>query len=300
MADRMFPCAPRSLGARRGLSGTALKLLALALMLLDHIHYFFAFTGAVPLWFTQLGRLSAPLFLFCTVEGFAHTRNRRRYFGRIWAIAAGMGLVQFCMQYAGLWRRPDGFVPENGIFLNFVVLLLLWQGVDWLRQQRFAHGLAALLLPLVGWPAAFTALFITLGAAFPAASPWLQALFLLAGYTVLPCWMLFTDGGIYYILLGLVLYLLRGRRGAQAAAFVALELLFDLAWPVYGLVQAGLFTPSVLFTSLFQWMAVFAVVPMLLYNGRRGRGCKALFYAFYPAHIYLLYALSWWVVAHRA
>ena len=34
---------------------------------------------------------------------------------------------------------------------------------------------------------------------------------------------------------------------------------------------------------------------MLLYNGQRGRGCKALFYAVYPAHIYLLYALSWWV-----
>lgn len=176
--------------------------------------------------------------------------------------------------------------------MNFVVLLPLWQGVDWLRQRRFARGLTALLLPLVGWPAAFAVLFIAL--------PGLQALFLLAGYTVLPCWILFTDGGIYYILLGLVLYLLRGRRGAQAAAFVALELLFDLAWPVYGLVQADLFAPSVLFTSDFQWMAVFAVVPMLLYNGQRGRGCKALFYAFYPAHIYLLYALSWWVVAHRA
>ena len=64
---------------------------------------------------------------------------------------------------------------------------------------------------------------------------------------------------------------------------------------MYRLVQAGLFAPAVLFTSAFQWMAVFAVVPMLLYNGQRGRGCKALFYAVYPAHIYLLYALSWWV-----
>ena len=32
---------------------------------------------------------------------------------------------------------------------------------------------------------------------------------------------------------------------------------------------------------------------MLCYNGRRGGGHKLLFYAFYPAHIYLLYALSW-------
>lgn len=49
-----------ALTAPRGLSGTALKFLALGLMVLDHIHYFFGFTGAVPLLFTQLGRLAAP------------------------------------------------------------------------------------------------------------------------------------------------------------------------------------------------------------------------------------------------
>ena len=33
---------------QNGLSGTALKTIALVLMLLDHIHYFFEFTGLVP------------------------------------------------------------------------------------------------------------------------------------------------------------------------------------------------------------------------------------------------------------
>ena len=51
----------------RGLSGTALKAIALALMVLDHIHYFFAYTGLIPEWFSMLGRLAAPLFLFCAV-----------------------------------------------------------------------------------------------------------------------------------------------------------------------------------------------------------------------------------------
>ena len=68
----------------KGLSSTALKEIALALMLLDHIHYFFAFTGAVPEWFSMLGRVSAPLFLFCTVEGFAHTPARCRNGSRCW------------------------------------------------------------------------------------------------------------------------------------------------------------------------------------------------------------------------
>ena len=70
----------------KGLSGTALKTIALVLMLMDHIHYFFEFTGCIPEWFSMLARLSAPLFLFCTVEGFAHTHDRKRYFFRIWCL----------------------------------------------------------------------------------------------------------------------------------------------------------------------------------------------------------------------
>ena len=64
---------------KKGLDGTQLKMIALVLMVLDHIHYFFEFTGCIPTVFSMLGRLSAPLFLFCTVEGFAHTHDRKRY-----------------------------------------------------------------------------------------------------------------------------------------------------------------------------------------------------------------------------
>lgn len=64
----------------------------------------------------MLARLSAPLFLFCTVEGFAHTHDRRRYFLRIWAIGTAMGTVEFFMLYAGAFRRGDGFYPMNAIF----------------------------------------------------------------------------------------------------------------------------------------------------------------------------------------
>ena len=41
---------------KKGLDGTRLKTVALVLMVLDHIHYFFEFTGWVPTWFSMLGR----------------------------------------------------------------------------------------------------------------------------------------------------------------------------------------------------------------------------------------------------
>ncbi|MCI7192543.1 TraX protein, partial [bacterium] len=52
------------------------------------------------------------------------------------------------------------------------------------------------------------------------------------------------------------------------------------------------FTFSMMFTDYFEWFSVFAVLLMAAYNGRRGAGHKRLFYWFYPAHVYLLYAAS--------
>ena len=132
---------------KKGLSGTALKVIAAGCMLLDHIAYFFGFTGAVPAVFTMLGRLAAPLFLLCLAEGFAHTHDRRRYFLRIYAMAAAMGALYFAMAYLGLGVRGDGFVPQNGILTTYALLLIVWQawtgcvsgdgfGVRWLLPYR--------------------------------------------------------------------------------------------------------------------------------------------------------------------
>ena len=142
-----------------GLTGTALKTIALVLMVMDHIHYFFEFTGVVPEWFSMLARLSAPLFLFCTVEGFAHTHDRKRYFLRIWAIGTAMGTVEFFMIYAGAFRRGDGFYPLNAIFQDLMLLCIIWQGIDWLRQRRFVRGALAAAMPIV-WPFCIAALLM--------------------------------------------------------------------------------------------------------------------------------------------
>ena len=125
---------------KKGLDGTQLKTIALVLMVLDHIHYFFEFTGCIPTVFSMLGRLSAPLFLFCTVEGFAHTHDRRRYFIRIWAIGTAMAALEFFMIYAKAFRRGDDFYPQNAIFQDLALLCIVWQGIDWLREKKIRKG----------------------------------------------------------------------------------------------------------------------------------------------------------------
>ena len=75
----------RALTKTGGITETGLKWIALVTMVMDHIHYFFGFTGMIPEWFSMVGRLGAPLFLFCLVEGFTHTHSRKKY---LWPSAA--------------------------------------------------------------------------------------------------------------------------------------------------------------------------------------------------------------------
>ena len=272
-----------------GLSGTALKTIALVLMLLDHIHYFFEFTGLVPVWFSMLGRLAAPLFLFCTVEGFAHTHDRKRYILRIWLIAAAMGTVEFFMMYAGALRRGDDFYPQNAIFLALFWLCLVWQGIDWLRQRRFVRGALAAAMPIV-WPFCIVALLML----FPKIqdAPIGSAVLAWVITAPLPLWTSITDGGWSFLAGGVVLYALYGHKRLRLVVWAAMTFLCDFVLVFLQVRGLPDFAFSQMFTVNYEWLGVFAVVLMLLYNGKRGRGCKPLFYIFYPAHVYILYALS--------
>lgn len=266
----------------RGITDFGLKYIAMALMLLDHIHYFFAFTGVIPVWFSMLGRLSAPLFLFCLMEGFAHTHSRKRYFCSIYGIAIGMGLFQFACQYFG-FARPDGFYPQNQMLSTFAILLVILQGIDWCAKKQWLCGIAAILVPLLVPYAAFA-----LTSVVPATGFWVALLH----YSVFPLHPSIMDGGTMMILQGILLYVLRRHRKTQAICYALSALVFYAVLPM---LTIPTLTVSMLFTEAYEWMGGFAAILMLCYNGARGNGSKKLFYWFYPVHIYVLFALSWGV-----
>ena len=274
---------------KKGLDGTRLKTVALVLMVLDHIHYFFEFTGWVPIWFSMLGRLSAPLFLFCTVEGFAHTHDRKRYVLRIWAIGTAMAALEFFMIYAGAFRRGDGFYPQNAIFQDLVLLCIVWQGIDWLREKKFAKGIGAIAAVLC-WPYMVVAFLLV----FPQVQdmPIASAVVAFLMTSPLPMWTAVTDGSWGFLLGGVLLYALRGHRPVQLGVWALNALLWDLVLPFGMLCRQADFVWTQMFTDYYEWFGVAAAVLMGLYNGRRGSGHKQLFYGFYPAHIYLLYGAS--------
>ena len=64
-----------------GLSGSALKVIALISMVIDHIALYLMEHGTV-LYETMrcIGRIAFPVFAFLIAEGFIHSRSRYRYF----------------------------------------------------------------------------------------------------------------------------------------------------------------------------------------------------------------------------
>ena len=240
----------------------SLKLAAVALMTLDHIGLY---VPAAPAWLRWLGRGAYPLFLFCMVQGYAHTRSRKRYLLRLY-------LMSLCMTALGLFLNTR-FLPEGGYGNHNIVLPLFLTGFlisavelyqrDWKRGGlllgaaalvQVFYGLLPFLLP-------FTRNFS--GDVLTGVVPNLAV----------------NEFGFEFIALGLAMYFLRDRREALAAVYLVFCIYQFSAEALYGVFPV-------------QWMMVLALPLMLRYNGERGRGWKCFFYVYYPAHTCLLFLLA--------
>ncbi len=269
----------------QGFDNFQLKYLALAFMLLDHIHYIFEFTGKIPEGFSMVGRLAAPLFLFCVIEGFEKTHDRKKYFLRIYVLSILMGLIRFGFyNVLSFAVRGDGFFPENAMLSSFVPLLAVLFGIRRLEEKKYVSGMILTVLPVI-LPFLCMPLYQIQDGIFP-------FLLNLVNFTVLPLHLLIQDGGTTTLITGVILYLFRKNRILQMVAFGGYVLIMDVALPLC----MGISVHDLIF-SAYEWMEIFSVPFMLWYNGKRGHGNKYLFYAFYPLHIYVLYGLSLLVFA---
>ncbi len=278
----------------KGLSGFALKYIALISMVLDHIHYFFEFTGHIPIWFSWIGRIAAPLFLFCLVEGFIHTHDRKNYFLKVYVIAVIMGLIQFSFyNVLSGFVRGDGFIPANAMLSSFVILMVVMQGMDMLAHKKIAGGLALTIVPII-LPFIFNlAVYMPLMNAGNATGLFFANLI---NYSILPLHTFIQDGGTITLFQGMILFGFSFMKNKKIRIYTYLAFELFTGFVLVGIMLGGL-SARVLFCEAYEWMAVFAVPFMLCYNGERGKGNAKFFYFFYPAHVYLLYALSLFVYA---
>ncbi|MCL2034165.1 MAG: conjugal transfer protein TraX [Oscillospiraceae bacterium] len=106
---------------------------------------------------------------------------------------------------------------------------------------------------------------------------WLAVVVILAFVTP------YCEGGFLVPVIMLIFYYLRNRRPVMYAVYViGYGLQFLMAYFNTGYLQP-------------QFYMIFAVIPIMLYNGRRGPDtafAKYLFYGFYPLHVWILFIIS--------
>lgn len=133
------------------LSGSMLKLLAMTLMLIDHTaHYILS---QIPFFTTPLvvgislytmirlaTRIVFPLYAFLLVEGFIHTRDRKKY---------GLNLLIFALISELPWNFVHTgtlFAPSQNVMFTLFFSYLALCAIEHLDKNRFQQLLALLAL----------------------------------------------------------------------------------------------------------------------------------------------------------
>lgn len=238
-----------------------LKIIACLCMLADHIAYLLLPQLTFLRW---IGRLAMPIFAFFIGEGCRYTKNRKQYLLRLSGLAA---VCQAAYLIAELAEKRTLSFASDVCFLNILFtfslscplcfLLLDARAAARAGKRRAAAGKYALLL---GCIAALALFFWFL---------WRQRR--LAG------WETAVDSGLCGVLLPVSAVLFDGREEKLFA--------FSLMLLIYCFVYAAVFP--------YVWFALLSAALLALYNGKPGsRKLKYGFYAFYPAHLGVLYLIS--------
>ena len=109
------PISPTA-ATRFDLSAAALHILAMALMLMDHL---WATLLPAQEWLTCAGRVAFPIFAFMAVEGYFHTHDLKKYTLRLLLFAL-LSEVPFDLMYGGTWFYP---VHQNVIWTLLLGIL---------------------------------------------------------------------------------------------------------------------------------------------------------------------------------
>lgn len=277
----------------------AIKLLALVTMVIDHSAFYLYSSSLIGygLYFAMrtAGRIAFPLYAFLLVNGFEKTSNRAKYLSRLVLFAAVSQLpytVVFSHENYSL-SAISGFAllwPWYVIVPAAIAVCAVWYFC--VRRDTSVIGLAAALaLAVVQLSAGGVCLlgfntnvFYTLAVSLAGMSVLAmlgsrpanigQTLACLVAFVICAlCILPNSDYGWYGFALMMLLYLSRRSKYLQAAVLLlwcyAEYVVYIRSWVYFA-------------------AAVLAVIPVLLYNGRRGRPVKMFFYMIYPLHLAVL------------
>ncbi|MDQ0271877.1 TraX family protein [Cytobacillus purgationiresistens] len=255
---------------------STLKFIALFAMLVDHIGQFIPYT---PEWFGWIGRIAAPIFIYCITIGYMHTSNRIKYLSRMYSFSVFMAFLNLFINY--YFNDTYNYITNNfftPLFLigfiifiidkrevKYIIYFIIWQILSTLACFFFAEVIS---LPNLNNT---QPIYLFYGSLFGN--------------------VFFSEGGFLFIILGVLFYFMKDNKVKVAISYSFFSIITFLVFHKWGSSMNAILYYLFPFAN-YQWMMIAALPFILFYNGKKGIEIKYFFYVFYPVHIVILYIIG--------
>lgn len=263
------------------LNTTQLKILGLILMTVDHVGWLIE---GDPLYFRVIGRLAAPIFCYFIAQGFHHTKNKKKYFLRLYIAAVIIAVINDTFN-----GFQNYFNLNANIFLVFsigVLFLYLTEGLNENRKKGLRNIAIYILVQfMITGIQLYTGIFS----------------FCENTFTALTLNVFSVPYGIAFPLLIVMFYYSSHKKHTEILSYILFCIAFILLYEsnivaritfysgLYGgdsvLEAFSMFTQMLGMNprptglrwydvASFQWAMIFSLPFILLYNGEKGKGYK--------------------------
>ena len=230
-----------------------LKIIAVIFMVVDHIK------AAIPSTYNNftlyMGRISFPLFAFCAIQAYIHTRDVKKYLKRLF-IAGLISEIPFTIFYSLPSINNYGLNIDFTLFLGVTAALIYDQLKETEKFKKYKVGniLGLILVCLLG--VVGTVSRVDYG---------------FFGIALIFSFSIFKESKV--------------KTFFAAASVISGKYIYRLL--TYGTKYGH--------CDYYIWNWICTLLPLfliLLYNGKKGKSFKWFFYIFYPLHLILLYVCS--------
>ena len=185
---------------------TTLKLFAMFAMTLDHL---WVFIPDSPYFFHWIGRLAAPIFLFCCVEGYIHTSSKKKFFMNIYSLSIFVDTMNLIL---GINEVRMNFIRT--ILLTLTIIFI----IDKFKEKNKNAKLYLFLFIIYQTIICIVTIYISMFAEVTE-----NILYLILSLTNS---IFALDGGIIFILIGVSMFIFRNNKLKISVSFIILTFIY--------------------------------------------------------------------------
>ena len=262
-----------------GISSNVLKIIAVILMLIDHIaEYMYPYISpGIYYLFRSLGRMAMPIFVYMLVQGFFYTKNLKKYIFRIFVLALITQLLIFILGFINQEYYERYKIGINGYFtvvFSYALSLIFIAIIDKTNiVMKFNNKIN--LFIRINILIVILLVYLNLKIEFG-----IQVLFLFLGIYLLE--KKFSN---------MSNELLLKRKFERKIDYIKKKIVY-LIIILFAIIISTCFVD---YDIGWKYTILFSIIPIALYNGNRGKNNSVIKYSFYyifPVHHCILYILA--------